>query len=151
LDRPSRILSLVAIGGWLVSLLLPALSFRFDYQRDQILFGWQVLIVGYFHLFVLELSWLANFTFWLLAWILWFRRHWGRTIVIVAVITLLLTAQSAQIFIWDEFFEYPKAFAGYFVWVASNATLCAAALVTLLSNKSTRGRQELTQSSIEKA
>ena len=130
--------------GWLASLAMPALSFRFDGERDQILYGYQVLTSGYFHLLAFELSWLANFAFWFLAWRLWKRPASRRTNSIGAVVTLILTMQSAEIFIWDHFFQYPRAYPGYYVWVGSNLVLCAAAAIAVLSANPVRGTSNST-------
>jgi hypothetical protein len=126
--RAARALSVIAIAGWLGSLVLPALSFRFDSERDQVLFGYQVLTSGYFHLIVLEFSWLANFAFWFVVPAIWTRPERRRWLYLGAIVTLLLTAQSVEIFIWDRFFEYPRPYAGYFVWIASNVLVSIGAL-----------------------
>lgn len=136
LDRAARALSVVAISGWLASLILPALSFRFDGEHEQVLEGYKVLTSGYFHLLVLEFSWLANFTFWFVVWLLWTRPEPTQTLRLVALVTLVLAAQSAEIFIFDRFFQYPKAFAGYYVWLVSIIGLAAAAIA--LSRRDTR-------------
>jgi hypothetical protein len=119
----------IAALGWFVSLGAPALSFAFDGERQQVLFGYQVLESGWFHLLVLEFSWLANFVFWYLVWLTSRRAKARRTIWVTSVLLILLTAQSLEIFIFDRFFEYPQAYAGYFVWFGSNLLLAAAALI----------------------
>ena len=125
--------------GWLASLALPALSFRFDGERDQILYGYQVLTGGYFHLLVLEFSWLANFAFWFLIWRLWKRPASTRVTSIATVVTLLLTAQSVEIFVLDRFFQYPRAYSGYYLWVGSNVLLCGAAFAAIFSANRRQG------------
>lgn len=121
----------MASAGWLASLALPALSFRFDGEHEQILEGYKVLTSGFMHLFVLEFSWLANFAFWFLIWCLWKRPDRLPMIMVGAALTLLLTIQSVEIFIWDRFFQYPRAYAGYYLWAASNVILCMAAALSL--------------------
>jgi hypothetical protein len=124
----ARALSIVAIAGWLTSLLLPALSFRFDGEHDQVLEGYKVLWSGYLHLLVLEFSWLANFVFWFVIWRLWNWPNRKRPLLIGGTLLVLLTAQTAEIFIWNRFFQYPKPYSGFYVWVASNVLLAISAL-----------------------
>jgi hypothetical protein len=131
----ARVLSIIAIGGWAVSLFLPALSFRFDSHHDRVLLGYQVLAAGYWHLLALEFSWLANFGFWVVTWLLWFRPERTRALLISAIATALLTLQSVEIFIFNRFFESPQPFAGYYVWFASNLLLSSAALILVSSTK----------------
>jgi hypothetical protein len=93
------------------------------------LFGYQVLASGWFDLIVLEFSWLSNFTFWFLVWFLWKRSQRRRWLLWGSLVTVLLSAQSIEIFIWDQFFESPKPRAGYFAWLASNLLLSVAAFM----------------------
>ncbi len=124
-----RALSIAAIFGWVGSLFLPALSFRFDGEHDRVLEGYQVLGAGFYDLFVFEFSWLANFGFWLLVCRIWIWPDRIRTLRITGIITALLTAQSAELWLFQRFFQDPKPHSGYYLWAASNLLLAATAVL----------------------
>jgi hypothetical protein len=96
--------------------------------------GYQVFTSGWFHLLVFEFSWLANFAFWFVVWQIWSRRQSRRALIIGATILGLLTLQSAEMFVFFRFFEFPRPFAGYFLWVAANLLIVAVALIEALRN-----------------
>ena len=118
----------IAAAAWLTSLALPALSFHFDREVERILNGYQVLIGGWFHLLVLEFSWLANIVFWFVVWHLMRTRKQPRTLRVSGIVLCLLTMQSAEIFLFPHFFQEPKPYPGYFFWVSANVLLGAVAI-----------------------
>jgi hypothetical protein len=136
LRNTARILSIAAIACWVGSLFLPALSFQFDSHHDRVLFGYQVLASGYWHLLVFEFSWVANFVFWIVVWLIWTRPERSRSLLTGSVATALLTIQSVEIFIFNRFFESPKPFSGYYLWVVANLLLAIAAFALARSASS---------------
>ena len=126
---PLKTASVAAGALWFASLVLPAISFKFDGEREQILWGYEVLASGYFHLLVLEFSWLANFAFWYVMWRLWQHDVSRKALLISALALGLLTVQSFEIFIWADFFQEPRPHAGYFAWIGANILLAMCAWV----------------------
>ena len=126
-----------AVGLWVVSLFLPAITFVFDVEPN-LFRGSKILLSGWIDLLVLQSGWLANPVFWMLVFALLPREPSRRLVSWLAAALMLFSAHTIDLFIRPDFYDVRSAHEGYYMWMAANLSLAALAFF-LIARKRAAG------------
>jgi hypothetical protein len=127
--RARRVLALVLLAGWTVSLALPALTLNIGRVPDPpILSGRQVLASGWIDLVVLQIGWLANPALLVALALLSRKRPSRRALKITAILLLICTLDTFDLFLRRDFYTMEGAHGGYHLWFAVNLIAALSAL-----------------------
>ncbi|HYD13726.1 MAG TPA: hypothetical protein VEC11_12835 [Allosphingosinicella sp.] len=116
--------------GWLVALVLPALTINIGRVPDPpVLAGWEILRAGALSIAAFQFGWLANPLLLLVLAMLAWGPPWRSALRVSAGLLVLCTLDTLDLFLRPDYYTFEGAHAGYYVWVVVNLVAAVATFV----------------------